>query len=1046
MKLIEFQPRHRISTVVCVAGLILGSMLTVPPVVAQSVEDCLMCHEDPELEGERAGKTVSVYVDPEAYGRSVHADFACVDCHMDLEGAELPHDEELESVDCSSCHDDVAEVLAAGSHGTLPKDPLSPAASCIRCHGVHDVLSPSDPTALSSRERSSELCGRCHGPAARKVATGVHARMGRGGASCVDCHSGHAVPAPRSEALQLKTCGECHDVQAEEHARSLHGRAATAGDPLAPGCVTCHRSHDIKSRTDPDSPTTTMNIPQLCGTCHHEGSEVSIQHDIPQERILENYSQSIHGVGLFRQGLTVTAVCTSCHTSHEILEHTDPRSSIHRDNVADTCMRCHSRIEEVHVKFIEGRLWEEQPHVIPSCSECHSPHKIRQRALRARGAANEDCMKCHSDPSLTMERNGETVSIFVDYDAYGLSEHGSTACAQCHVDVAMVEERPCQTSVGPVDCGICHAEQVQLHSSSVHGQLAAQGDPDAPKCLDCHAHHTTQDNRMPTSPTYPRNVPELCARCHRQGEAAARRLVSEIPDIVENYAMSIHGKGLVDSGLVVSATCTNCHTAHHPHTAEHEDSSVHPDNIADTCGRCHHGIEETFKASVHWPENTDTDKALPTCEDCHSSHTITRTDAEGFRFTMMNQCGKCHVDQAETFFDTYHGKVSRLGSQGAAKCYDCHGTHDVLPTDNPASALSHWNRVETCAKCHPGAHRQFAGYLTHATHHDREKYPFLFYSFWFMTILLVGTLTFALLHTFAWLWRLLRTRDQWVQHKTAPGERFYIRFGRTQRIMHLIMLLSFFTLALTGMALKFSYMAWAVVLSRILGGFDTMGVLHRIGAVTLVSLFIFHLYQAWMAKRESGHGWIAFMFSKNSMSLTPRDLREVWQSIKWFFGRGPRPHYGRFTYWEKFDYLAVFWGVFVIGSTGLMLWFPEFFTRILPGWSINVATIIHSDEALLAVAFIFTIHFFNTHFRPDKFPMDPVIFTGRVPLEELRHDKPGEYEDLMALGSVEEIEKKLADRFPPKTERVFKIFGFVALGIGLTLIALIVYSMLFAYR
>jgi hypothetical protein len=78
--------------------------------------------------------------------------------------------------------------------------------------------------------------------------------------------------------------------------------------------------------------------------------------------------------------------------------------------------------------------------------------------------------------------------------------------------------------------------------------------------------------------------------------------------------------------------------------------------------------------------------------------------------------------------------------------------------------------------------------------------------------------------------------------------------------------------------------------------------------------------------------------------------------------------------------------------------------------------------------------------------MDPVIFTGRVPLEELRHDKPAEYEDLMALGSVEEIEKKLADRFPPKAERAFKIFGFTALTIGLTLIALIVYSMLFAYK
>jgi cytochrome b subunit of formate dehydrogenase len=315
-----------------------------------------------------------------------------------------------------------------------------------------------------------------------------------------------------------------------------------------------------------------------------------------------------------------------------------------------------------------------------------------------------------------------------------------------------------------------------------------------------------------------------------------------------------------------------------------------------------------------------------------------------------------------------------------------------------------------------------------------------------MTFLLVGTLTFAILHTMAWLFRLIRTRDQWLPHKNGGSGRYYRRFSRTQRIMHLIMMLSFFTLALTGMALKFSYMGWAVVLSRILGGFDTMGGLHRTGAVVLLGLFIYHLFQALEMKKRSGHGWIAFMFAKNSMSLTLRDAREVWQSMKWFFGRGPRPKYGRFTYWEKFDYLAVFWGVCVIGSTGLVLWFPELFTHFLPGWSINVATIIHSDEALLAVAFIFTIHFFNTHFRPDKFPMDPVIFTGRVGVDELKHDRPAEYEEFIENATPEELAQRIAGPANPRFERLARIFGFTALAIGLSVIFLIVFSMLFGYR
>jgi len=475
-------------------------------------------------------------------------------------------------------------------------------------------------------------------------------------------------------------------------------------------------------------------------------------------------------------------------------------------------------------------------------------------------------------------------------------------------------------------------------------------------------------------------------------------------------------------------------------------SSVNSANVADTCGKCHHGIEETFRTSIHWPGNVETDRELPTCESCHTSHTISRTDKVDFRFLMMEQCGRCHEKEAETFFDTFHGKVSRLGSADAAECYDCHGTHDILPPSESASTLSRDNVVKTCGQCHEASHRRFAGYLTHATHHDADKYPWLFWSFWFMTALLIGTLTFALLHTLAWLVRLWLTRDEWKAHKAlihVEGTKLYRRFDRFQRSLHMAMLLSFFALALTGMALKFSYMGWAQAFSRVLGGFDTTGTLHRMGAITLFVVFVLHLWDVRRRKRRAGKTWWQMITGPESILFNLRDLREARQSILWFFGLGARPAYGRYTYWEKFDYFAVFWGIAVIGSTGLLLWFPEFFTHLIPGWSVNVATIIHSDEALLAVAFIFTIHFFNTHFRPDKFPMDPVIFTGRVTLEELKYDKPGEYEQLLADG---ELDSRLVDPFPGSVEKGFKIFGFVFLFIGLTLIALIVYTMLFSYR
>jgi len=848
---------------------------------------------------------------------------------------------------------------------------------------------------------------------------------------------------PKTEDVEIVVCGRCHPNEVVDQKRSVHAKAALKGDPLAPSCITCHRHHDIRPASDPDSPISTVNVPLLCGSCHREGTEVSKKRDIPQSNILENYSMSIHGEGFFKMGLTVTAVCTSCHNSHLILAHDDPHSSINPKEVAKTCTKCHARIEKVHVKVIEGRLWEEAPNKIPACVDCHQPHKIRRTPLNPQRVANKECMRCHGDRSLSVNRDGTKVSLFIDEEKFNLSTHANVACAQCHTEVSTALKRPCKAIKSPVDCSICHAEVVNQYTGSTHGKLAAKGDPDAPKCLSCHSAHATQSHLLPTSPTFPRNIPTLCGKCHSREGAAARRIRTDVPDIVKSYEHSIHGKGLLEAGLIVSATCTDCHTKHHELPPDDPDSSVNPKRVADTCGTCHKGIEEVFRTSVHWPGNVKTDRKLPTCESCHTSHTISRIDVKGFRTRMMDQCGKCHEHEASSFFDTVHGKASRLGDEGAAKCYDCHGTHNILPPDDPRSTLSHKNVIETCAQCHKGAHRQFAGYLSHATHHDPKKYPYLYYTYLFMTSLLVGTLAFFTIHTLLWLFRLWRTREQWGHLKTASREKFYVRFDRTQRIMHIVMILSFFTLAITGMTLKFSYMGWAVAISHALGGFQVTSVLHRVAAVVLLGLFLFHIKQVFRFKRESGKGWLRFIFGPNSMMFTFNDIKQFWQSMKWFLGFGERPHYGRFTYWEKFDYFAVFWGVFVIGGTGLMLWFPTFFTRFLPGWMINVATIVHSDEALLATAFIFTIHFFNTHFRPDKFPMDPVIFTGRVPLEELEHDKPGEYEGLLRMKNPEE---RLAGSMPRKKLKLIKAFGFTALTIGLTLVVLILYAMLFGYR
>jgi cytochrome b subunit of formate dehydrogenase len=275
------------------------------------------------------------------------------------------------------------------------------------------------------------------------------------------------------------------------------------------------------------------------------------------------------------------------------------------------------------------------------------------------------------------------------------------------------------------------------------------------------------------------------------------------------------------------------------------------------------------------------------------------------------------------------------------------------------------------------------------------------------------------------------------------NERQYVRFTRLNRILHVLMIVSFLSLALTGMTLKFSYTGWASFLSRLFGGYETAGYFHRFAAIIMVGVFLVHIADLFRRKRRGSGSWKALLLGPDTMLPTKTDLHQFLASVKWFLGMGPRPEFGRWTYWEKFDYFAVFWGMVVIGSTGFTLWFPEFFTQLFPGWMINVATIIHSDEALLATGFIFTIHFFNTHLRPEKFPMDMVIFTGRMPVEELKMDKPAEYASAAASG---ELESRLADPYPAIVIRAIRVFAWMALGTGFSIVVWIIYAMVFAYR
>jgi cytochrome b subunit of formate dehydrogenase len=869
---------------------------------------------------------------------------------------------------------------------------------------------------------------------------------GREGVGCVDCHQSLAGVEdwPHTEELPDVDCGQCHDDVASLYAGSLHGVGVAQGVPIAPKCWTCHGSHDIMPPSDPASRVNRFNIPIMCGRCHKEGDAIREYADVSQDSVLAHYSFSIHGEGLYKRGLTQSAVCSDCHTAHNVRNHKDPQSSIHRDKIAGMCQNCHGMIEKVHEKVIEGRLWESEPAKVPVCIECHEPHKIR-RVFYNEGMADVECMKCHSRSDLigiTPANIGK--SMFVDHGKLGDSVHAKKACIQCHTGATPSHARPCDTVPDRVDCAICHAEVVETYKGSIHGKLGSQGDKDIPDCKVCHGSHDMLPHTNPASKTFVRNVPDLCGKCHDEGGVADKRYEGTEKSMVANYKESIHGRALDKSGLVVTATCIDCHTTHAIMPSADPASTVHRSKVDVTCGRCHEGVDRTFRQSIHFTGEAKDGHKLPMCNDCHTSHRIARTDAEGFKLQIVGQCGTCHEHVTESYFQTYHGKVFALGYTETASCSDCHGQHNILKPDNPASMLSRDNIVGTCAKCHSGAHRQFAGYLTHATHHDKVKYPVVHYTWLFMTILLVGTFSVFGIHTLLWLPRSFQAlRHSRQLRRQAKGQRQFRRFNRLNRMLHIMVIVSFLTLAVTGMTLKFSYLPWAQTLAKALGGFQSAGTLHRMGAILTFFYFSRHIYDLYCRRKQSGKSWREFVFGPDGMFPNKRDGEEFVATLKWFLGKGTRPDYGRWTYWEKFDYFAVFWGVAMIGFSGLILWYPEVFTRVLPGWFINVASIIHSDEALLATGFIFTIHFFNTHFRPDRFPMDPVIFTGRMTLEEFKEDRPREYEQLVREGRLEE---HMVEPLPEGFVRALKTFGFVALTIGLGLVVLIIWAVIFEYR
>jgi hypothetical protein len=367
--------------------------------------------------------------------------------------------------------------------------------------------------------------------------------------------------------------------------------------------------------------------------------------------------------------------------------------------------------------------------------------------------AQTDCLACHGDKSL---QDVAGHNIGVDAGVFGASLHGSLKCGDCH---ATIKDYPHPDQVTPVKCESCHAGEAEGLVGSVHANRAEH------PCTSCHGDaHAIFPKGDSRSAVYPLNIPHTCGACHGNDALAKKH---GLPNVYPQYIDSIHGFALSKEGLLVAANCQSCHGSHHILSHTDPQSPTYKTNIPKTCGTCHAGIAANYAGGVHGKAVAAGDLHAPVCSDCHTAHAILQPTEATFRMQSTPICGSCHKDKLSTYHDTFHSQLGSLGGYvETARCWDCHGAHDVLPASDPRSPIAPANLVVTCGKCHAGANASFVQYQPHANAHNRKLNPALYFIRLFMNLLLAGVLTFFMIHTILWL---IRARYQQIKTRPAKG-------------------------------------------------------------------------------------------------------------------------------------------------------------------------------------------------------------------------------------------------------------------------------------
>jgi predicted CXXCH cytochrome family protein len=803
------------------------------------------------------------------------------------------------------------------------------------------------PVALAQEAKTNTSCLECHSDQTAQAESGksifvdstqLHSSVHMV-MNCVDCHDqtdANFDEVPHFPTYKTVDCQSCHRVEGETWMEYFYKMLKDRGQEGIPDCKECHGTHNAQKE---------LSMKLVCDRCHQE--------------IAAKYRQSYH-FQKYQEDTRRYPICTTCHDAHFKSKKEVMSEKEFKQEIVDICSKCHQRDIETYLHSRHYHEMEAGNAKAPVCTSCHENHDIRK-------------------PSDPLSR----VNLL----------NLSNVCNGCHPG----------------------------HKESLHHGPGV--DPASISCATCHTGHQTDMASINNSIFKEGGIVNRCNICH-SSERHTR----------ENLA---HGKLMLLNTNGEEANCTQCHIYHWNLPGLDNEALKHRRT---ECVNCHAQENRDYKKSIHGRARAQGITEAPTCTTCHGEKDIQKTKEQFTSEGIIKLCSSCHGDKdkmlkfqvnpyvVEGYKETYHGKLFETGTMDIkfAVCTNCHGVHTIQPPDDPESSVSREHIVQTCKQCHPRANDRFVSYLVHPIkptqaelQHGTElaskdstltsiKRDSLSRGYrkedrggWagfnslvttLMTLLLIGVLGVFGFHTVLWFQRGIRPR-------VRPMVIYYSRIDPFHRFLHVLINISFLTLAFTGLPQSYAHTDLAKWLFQNVISLHTAQTLHYIAAAITGFYFVAHIVFLLIKIKKSG--WRQLLTGPNTLVARKKDWYDLVAHMKWFFGKGPAPEFDRWTYWEKFDYYAVFWGVFVIGLSGLMRWQEEFFGNLLGGAVISLADTIHKEEALLATAFIFIVHFFNTHLRASKFPMDVSIYTGRISEHEFKEERPAEYDRLAAEGNLE---------------------------------------------